>query len=62
MNNYEVDEIDDIISQLSETVYQGKSVKEMISRIVRDVEDFEYILAVEKTEACICKLEGGDVE
>lgn len=62
LNNYEVDEIDDIISQLSETVYQGKSVKEMISRIVRDVEDFEYTLAVEKTEACICKLEGGDVE
>lgn len=56
---YEADKSQTLISELSKTVYNGKSVKKMLTDINRDVEEFEYESASEKAGALIEQVKGG---
>ncbi len=60
-DTYEADKAQNLIEELSKTVYSGKSVKALLRAVKQDVEDFEYEAAAEKATALADKVKGGEV-
>ena len=59
-DTYEADKAQNLISELSKTVYGGKSVRSLLQEIKRDVDDFEYETAAERTSTLAEKVKGGE--
>lgn len=59
-DTYEADKAQNLISELSKTVYGGKSVRSLLQKIKRDVDDFEYETAAERTSTLAEKVKGGE--
>ncbi len=59
---YEVDRTQNEIDHLCGMIYQGTPVRELIGDIERDVADFEFEAAADKTAALIGRVEGGEAE
>ncbi len=57
---FEADRAQKLIADLENTVLEGRSVRKMLETIKRDVEDFEYEAAAEKTSALAERLKGGE--
>ncbi len=60
LSTFEEDKAQALISEMSDAAYQGKPVREMLKEIQKDVEDFEFDSATEKTEALLKEIKGGD--
>ena len=56
---YEADKSQALIKELARAVFDGKPVKKLLKDIERDVEEFEYEAASEKTSALIERVKGG---
>lgn len=59
---FEADRAQKLIIDLEGMTLDGESVKKMLETIKRDVEEFEYEAAAEKTSALIRSLKGGEAE
>lgn len=59
---YEADGAQKAIDDLRGMIYQGTPVRELIGDIERDVADFEFEAAADKTAALIGRMEGGEAE
>ena len=46
---------------MSESVYQGTSVKELLREVRGDVEDFEFSQAEKKVEELLVRMKGGEL-
>ena len=57
---YEIDEAENLISELERMKYEGEMVKNLLSDIRQDVEDFEFAVATEKTASLLSSLKEGD--
>ena len=62
LDTFEADESETMISEMSEFLYQGTSISQLLSAIKQDVEDFEFSSAMEKLESLIEQVEGGEEE
>ena len=58
---FEIDKAEAVISQISESVYQGTSVKELLREVRGDVEDFEFSEAGRKVEELLERMKGGEL-
>ena len=58
---FEIDKAEVVISQISESEYQGTSVKELLREIRGDVEDFEFSEAGRKVEELLERMKGGEL-
>ena len=59
MESYDVDDIETLISELSNTMYEDKPVADMLEDIALDVENFDFSQAAEKTGELIDEVKGG---
>ncbi len=57
---FEADRADSLIAEIRGAVYGGRKVEAILAGVIRDVEDFEFSAASEKTGELIGTLEGGD--
>lgn len=60
LDTFEADKAESLLSEMSQAVYQGATIGELLSDVRRDVDDFEFGAASEKVEAFIKKVEGGE--
>lgn len=58
---FEIDKAEVVISQISESEYQGTSVKELLREVRGDVEDFEFSEAGRKVEELLERMKGGEL-
>ncbi len=61
LDTFEADKAEDLLAKLSEAVYGGTSVYELLYDTRQDVDDFEFASASEKVASLIQKVEGGEV-
>ncbi len=60
LNTYEADKAESQLQGMSQGLYQGVAVAELLRDAGQDIEDFEFSAASEKVEALMERLEGGE--
>lgn len=61
LDTFEAESSEALLSQMGSAAYQGILVRELLSGIWRDVDEFEFSAASEKAEALLRRIEGGEV-
>lgn len=61
LDTFEADKAETLLSEISENVYRGVRVSEILSDIKQDVEDFELGAASEKVQNLIGSMEGSEL-
>ncbi len=62
LDTYEADRAQKVLDKLYGMIYREKPVKELVRDIERDVADFEFEAAADKTLAFIERVEGGEAQ
>lgn len=61
LETFEADRAQDMLSEMSKVIYRGISVGKLLQEVGQDVENFEFGAALEKLEALMNSVEGGEV-
>lgn len=60
LDTFEAESAEALLSQMDKAAYQGMLVRELLSGIRQDVDEFEFSTASEKAEALLRRIEGGE--
>ena len=60
LNTFEMDRVEPLLEKINGHSYQGDDLEVLLEDIQKEVDDFEFSSAVEKVQALINKMEGGE--